>query len=159
MISSRRRNAPGMWRSVLLVLAIAAIGGCARPAGTANQAGEETPISDADAARLSGMFDIALCPGVTRLRDVRAGIHLFESWRVPEGEPCASAWGDRWNRYTILRHLDVPQAERDRLPWLCSEAGGHVAQCESQGMEPVLLMQHPRDAPFFLLRRVTTLSK
>ncbi len=115
----------------------------------------ETTVDDRAAAALRREFDLPRCSGIRRLRDVRADGALVESWKVRGDAACFADWGERQKRFTILTRLDKPQAERDRLPWLCGESGGHVAQCSDRGNGTTLLIEQPRFAPFLLLRRIT----
>lgn len=115
----------------------------------------ETAVNDRDAAALRQQFDLPHCAGIRRLRDVREGGVFAESWRVRGDAACFADWARRVQRFTILAQLDKTQAERDRLPWLCEETGGHVLQCSDQGRTTTLVIEQPRFAPFLLLRRIT----
>jgi len=119
----------------------------------------ETPVDDAEVAKLSAEFGLAGCSGVTRLRDTRTDEFIAQSWRVRDSDRCNSGWVDRQGRYSILKFLDVSQAERNRLPWLCSEDGAHISECVSQGAEPTLLMRQPRDADYIVFHRITKIAK
>lgn len=130
-----------------------------KPGPATAQAESEMPVSDDETAKLSSEFGLAGCSGVTRLRDVRSEEYFAQSWRIRGGEQCFRGWSERQERYAILAHLNASQAERDRLPWLCSETGDHVAECASQGTDDTLLIQQPRDAEFILLRRIKRVSE
>jgi hypothetical protein len=124
----------------------------------ADAAGGETPVSDKEAAKLSTEFGLVGCSGVTRLRNTSAEGYLVRSWRVRGGARCFDGWADRQGRYSIFLHLDKSQSERDRLPWLCSETGAHVAECVSQGTTPSLLIRRPRFADHIVLHRITKVA-
>lgn len=92
---------------------------------------------------------------MTQLRNTRSNDYVAESWRARDNGKCYNEWLLRQDRYSTLKHLDVSQVQRDSLPWLCSETGGHVAECVNQGIETSLLIQRQRGADYILLHRIT----
>lgn len=151
---------------------VAVLYGCAQPtypeqsepdimefAPVENVIEPESPVNKDQAAALSKEFGLTGCSAVTALREVSADGYLIKSWRVRGGTECFNQWNDRQERYSLLAYLDVSQEERDRLPWLCSETGGHVAACRSQGTDITLLIEQPRSAEFILFRRITKIPE
>lgn len=119
----------------------------------------ETPVIGSEAQEVSVQFGLPACSGMTRLLETHVKNAVILSWRVRDNGPCYDAWSERQEKYSILAHLNNTQSELDRLPWLCSETGDHVSECETQGTNPIFVIRQPRSADYIMLHRITRLAE
>lgn len=117
----------------------------------------ETPVDRRAADGLRREFGLPHCDDITRLRDVRQGGYLAESWRVRGGDACFADWAARTKRYSVLERVveGDAAAEIERMPWRCGDGGNHVLTCTTQDRRVTLAIEQPNFAPFLLLRRIT----